>query len=547
MMLKRVNSWGGRAASLATGLTALLGLATSSFAAEYVVKLKAEKSVSSFAGEMKNLDGIKVKDTHATGRLVAIDTGANKENQDVKILQKLSAMPEVEYIVPNIKLHMFDTPNDPKFSEQWALTKVNAPQAWDTNVGSRNVVVAVIDTGIDWHHADLSDNIWTNPGEIPGNNIDDDNNGFVDDVHGWDFNAGDNDPMDETSQQNPGHGTHCAGIVGGVGNNNTGISGMSQEITIMPVRFLGANGSGDLMAGAKAVDYAVSNGAHIISASWGAAVQESQIKPILEAIERADQAGVIFVAAAANDGKNNDTRAVFPANSKSANVISVAASDPQDGKPSWSNYGKATVHLASPGQDILSTLPNSYGKLSGTSMATPLVAGLVGLMKAQAMAEGRDLNGAQARSILQTTGAPVNIETACDCRVDANEAVNFIRDNKIAVVPAAATLAAQATKTFTGIGGTEPYKFTSSNPAVATVTESGQLQAVANGETVLTMTDANGSTVQSKKIYVGSTPDNGGGGGGGEACPFEDPNTCLLMCLMNPELPWCEDLPLPTP
>jgi thermitase len=509
--------------------------AGSASATEYVIKLRDFDSLYQKSTHILNSMNIKVTDSHPQGGIIKIETNPLNQKSEAQILSDIRALAEVEYVVPNVKFHAFDMPNDPQISQQWSVEKVNAVGAWQTTKGSDEVVVAVIDTGIDWQHEDLKSQIWINKGEVAGNGKDDDGNGFVDDVVGWDFHGNDNDPMDETSSRNPGHGTHCAGIVGATGNNSVGISGMSQVVTLMPVRFLGADGSGDLMAGAKAIDYAVNNGAHIISASWGAAVSESAVGPIIEAIQRAKEKNVIFVAAAANDGKNNDTRGVFPANANVDNVISVAASGPSDEKPNWSNFGKAKVHVASPGLDIFSTLPkDTYGKLSGTSMATPLVAGLVGLMKAQADAQGLTLTPAQARSILQTTGAKVAIETACDCRVDSAQAVNAVRDLALTVVPAAATIAKEATLNFSGFGGTGPYTFVSANPNIATITPEGTLTAIEEGVTQITMTDASGNEAVSKNIYVGLTA------GGGNECPYQDPLTCLLMCVINPKEPWCE-------
>ncbi|NBX83967.1 hypothetical protein EBQ90_12935 [bacterium] len=294
--------------------------------------------------------------------------------------------PEVEYVVENFKLKALQLPNDPEISKQWSVGKVRAAEAWSQGVGSRGVVVAVIDTGVDFKHPDLQDNIWNNKKETPGNGVDDDQNGYVDDVHGYDFFADDADPNDETSGQNPGHGTHCAGIVGAVGDNGKGITGMSQQVSIMVLRFLGANGTGDLMNAVKSIDYAIKNGAQIISASWGAAVGAAQAQPISEAIGRANDAGVLFVAAASNDGKNNDKYEVYPANTPLPNMITVAASTSSDGKPSWSNFGQGKVSVSAPGEAIYSTLPQEkFGELSGTSMATPLVSGLAALMLSTAL------------------------------------------------------------------------------------------------------------------------------------------------------------------
>ncbi|RYZ86088.1 MAG: protease, partial [Proteobacteria bacterium] len=266
--------------------------------------------------------------------------------------------------------------------------------------------------------------------------------------------------------------------------------------------------------------------------------------PLLEAIKRADDKGLIFVSAAANDGKNNDTTEVYPANNGFPNSITVSASGPNDEKPSWSNFGTARVHVAAPGLNILSTLPaNKYGELSGTSMATPLVSGLVALLKAQ----DPSLTGAQIRAILQTTGAKAQIQTACNCRVDALTAVDAVMSKKMTVVPAAASIATGETVTFAVWSGAAPFKFVSSNPAIATVTDAGVLTAASNGAAVITVTDSTGKTASTLDINVGAKPsspnppppDDGGGGGGGE-CPIGNPALCEIICGIQPDLPFCQ-------
>lgn len=516
-------------------LTAFLGLAGSGYAKQYVVKATADETLEEAVINLQENFQAKIIDTHQEGRLILVEISDTQKTN--ALLNAANKTNEFAYVVENIKMHAFDLPNDPKLNQQWALEKVKASSAWNLSTGSRDVVVAVVDTGIDWSHEDLKDSIWQNTNEVAGNNKDDDGNGFVDDVRGWDFNGADNDPMDETSSRNPGHGTHCAGIVGAIGNNSVGISGMAQKVSLMPVRFLGADGSGDLMAGAKAIDYAANNGAHVISASWGAAVGRSAVQPILDAIQRAESKGVIFVAAAANDGRSNDTREVYPANAGLSNVISVAASDSSDAKPTWSNYGKATVDLSSPGANILSTLPkNGYGELSGTSMATPLVSGLVALMASQAKESGRHLSAPDYKAILQATGAKVAIETACGCRVDAEAALSNIEANTLTVVPNALTLDVNGTKNFTAIGGNGgPFTFTSSNPQIAKISENGTLTALGQGEVTLTVTDSAGNKAVSRSIYVGKQAPNPG-----EQCPLNNEMLCQLMCVINPELPWCK-------
>lgn len=524
---------------------ALFGVTSPLNAAEYVVKLRGNNSGFRMAmHDFQMQTKFAVLDQHEGGQLLKIDIPGG--DRLVNTLAGLMMRPDVQYVVPNVRFYKVGAqPDDPRLSEQWSLAKVNATKAWETQVGSDKIVVAVIDTGIDHKHPDLADNMWVNAKEVAGNGKDDDGNGFIDDINGWDFRENDADPMDETSSKNPGHGTHCAGIVGAVGNNSKGISGMSQVTSLMAVRFLGSDGSGDLMSGAKAIDYAVNNGAHIISASWGAAVPRSGAQPIIDAIQRANEKGVIFIAAAANDGKSNDTREVYPANAGLANMISVAASQADDSKPSWSNYGQNKVHLSSPGHNILSTLPgDKYGPLSGTSMATPLVSGLASLLLSEAQVKGQKIDGLTMRSLLQTTGTKVAIETACDCRVDAAAAVKAVTDEKMTVVPAAITIGLNETQQFGAFGAVAPLKFAVADANVATIDDKGMLTAKAKGETTVSVTDAKGTTAQSMRIRIA---DAAPPPGEGEQCPIDDPIICMGLCLISPELPWCADLPIPQP
>ena len=400
---------------------------------EYIVKIKRSSSFNQAQAGIESIIGKQIIDKHNSGRLLLIELNKNSRDEFIKF-HKLKKSNLVQYIIPNIKLHAFiQQPNDPEISNQWALEKIKIIEAWQHTRGREDITVAVIDTGIDWQHEDLSDRIWINNKEIPSNNIDDDNNGYIDDVRGWDFfGQGDNDPLDETSTKNPGHGTHCAGIIAASANNNKGISGAAPLVKLMPIRFLGADGSGNLMSAVKAIDYAINNGAQVISASWGAEVQAAQMKPVLEAIERANKKDIVFVAAAANNGSSNDIKEVYPANAPSDNVISVSASQSDDNKPTWSNFGQATVSLAAPGANILSTLPgNKYGNLSGTSMATPLVAALSALILSQAKDLNITLKPEDIKAILQATGENVSIETACNCRVSAAKALAHLDEKKL--------------------------------------------------------------------------------------------------------------------
>lgn len=500
-------------------LVASLGFSVSAQAAEYLVKYKNEKAVNNIVFMQTESAGLQVRSMHKPGKLLKVDVS---EFSKVKVLAQILKDKNVEYVVPNFKIKAFSAPVDiAGLKEQYALAKVNAEQAWQRagNKGSRKVLLAVIDTGVDYKHKDLAVNM----------------------VPGYDFRDNDADPMDLTSAQNPGHGTHCAGIIGASGVVDGGISGISPELSVMPIRFLGADGSGDLEGGIKSIDYAIEKKVQVISASWGATVDAATAKPLVEAVQRAEAAGIIFVAAAANDGKNNDVTSVYPSNAGTPNMIAVAASNAQDAKPYWSNYGKAMVSLAAPGDAIMSTLPNSkYGNLSGTSMATPLVAGLVAFLKAQ----DPSLTGAEIRSLLQTTGAKVEIETACNCRVDAFAAVDTLLAKRAWVVPAAATVAVDATQQFAMKNAQGAVKFESSDSNIATITEEGLLTGKAQGVVTIKATDASGNAVNSLDINIGKTSDGGGGdnpggpGGPGGECPF-DPAMCQIFCQIMPQLPWC--------
>ncbi|HRF58965.1 MAG TPA: S8 family serine peptidase [Fimbriimonadaceae bacterium] len=288
-------------------------------------------------------------------------------------------------------------PNDAKFSQLWGMRNtgqtggtpgadIDATLAWQTITGSNTVKVAVIDTGTDYTHPDLAANAWINPGEIPGNLVDDDGNGYVDDVRGYDFVNNDGDPMDDNA-----HGTHCFGTIGGVGNNGIGVAGVCWNVKVIGVKFLSAGGSGSTSNAILSVDYARIAGANIMSNSWGGG-GFSQL--LLDAILRARTAGIMFVAAAGNNGSNNDGGSFYPANynSQADNVVSVAATTHNDVKAGFSNYGANSVDIAAPGESIVSTVPpgldsdgtpDGYESYSGTSMACPHISGAAALTLAR--------------------------------------------------------------------------------------------------------------------------------------------------------------------
>jgi subtilisin family serine protease len=321
-------------------------------------------------------------------------------------LPSSSSDPNVEYAEPNYIYHTSATPNDSYFNQQWAHQNLQSEQAWDIETGQSNVVIAIVDSGVDWNHPDLAANIWDNTGEVI-DGIDNDGNGYVDDVRGYDFvdttmatypgedgTLRDNDPMDFH-----GHGTHCAGIAAAVTDNSLGVAGMSWNCSIMPVRagYMTPTGGGTLESddSAMAITYAADNNATIISMSWGGYGISSIIK---DAIDYAYGRGIVLFAAA---GNGNTYHKHYPATYN--NVIAVAATDSADTKASFSNFS-SWIDIAAPGVNVLSTLfDDNYASWSGTSMATPYAAGLAGLL----LSKNPSFSNAEVLNILRSTCDPV--------------------------------------------------------------------------------------------------------------------------------------------
>lgn len=274
------------------------------------------------------------------------------------------------------RLSPLSVPDDPSYGSQWALPAIGAPSGWAQAAGAAPVTVAVIDTGVDVSHPDLAGRIRSNPGEVPANGIDDDANGYVDDVTGWNFFDHDNQVY--SAADGDSHGTHVAGTIAAVRGNATGVAGVADNARILPLKFLKPDG-GYTSDAITAIDYAVDAGAEIINASWGGAGYSSAL---CDAIAQAGAAGVLFVAAAGNDGTSNDTTAMWPANCPASNLVSVAATTSTGALASFSNRGPTQVDLGAPGQSVLSTTPaGAYGYKSGTSMAAPHVAGVAAIVR----------------------------------------------------------------------------------------------------------------------------------------------------------------------
>jgi subtilisin-like proprotein convertase family protein len=361
------------------------------------VAKKQRNALASLAGgkfKDKNEDGIDDRYQHIlSGRLALIELKGKKGlNLASRALLALQNHPLIEYAEYNYLQYIDLTPNDPRFGELWGLhntgqpggtddADIDAPEAWDISTGSSEVIVGVIDTGIDYNHVDLATNIWVNPGEIPGNGLDDDGNGYVDDIHGINAITGSGDPMDDHY-----HGTHCAGTIGAVGDNHIGVVGVNSTVKIIGIKFLDSGGSGWTSDAVESVHYAVALknrendpvNIRVLSNSWGGG---GFSQSLLDAINAANDEDILFVAAAGNYSSNNDSSPYYPSSYDNANVVAVASTDRNDNLSSFSNYGFESVDLAAPGSSILSTFPgNAYAYLSGTSMATPHVSGAAALL-----------------------------------------------------------------------------------------------------------------------------------------------------------------------
>ncbi len=311
----------------------------------------------------------------------------------VTVEEAMAAMAKddrVEFAVPN---HSYGLPegedgkgisNDPDVGKLWGLNNegqtggkvdadIDAPEAWTVHTGRNQAegghITAVIDTGISYDHPDLAANMWTNPGEIPGNGIDDDNNGVVDDVHGYNPFADNGDPRD-----GHGHGSHCAGTIAAVGDDGIGLSGVNKHANIMAVKIFSDSGSTSAAAIIRGIQYSTKMGARITSNSWGGGGANAGIEAAFK------ESPALHIIAAGNSGYDNDKRDNFPSNYPGDHIIAVAATDHNDGIARFSQYGKMNVDIGAPGVDIVSTVPGGYDSYSGTSMATPHVAGAATLI-----------------------------------------------------------------------------------------------------------------------------------------------------------------------
>ncbi|MCX7747527.1 MAG: S8 family serine peptidase, partial [Clostridia bacterium] len=351
---------------------------------------------------------LQVKYTSKKMRMEALEVSDDSDLES--LIAELKEDSNVEYVQQDFPLEAFLVPQDPRFNEQWGLSNsgqtvggqagilgmdIDAVHAWDATTGEEQVLVAVVDTGVDVNHEDLKENIFANIKET-SNGLDDDGNGYIDDIQGWDFANNDNSVYDSSTQDL--HGTHVAGIIAGRANSK-GISGVAPNVKILPLKFI--NGSQGYTSDAvRAVEYASSMGASIINCSWGGSGYNPALKEAME------KSGALFVCAAGNSGTDVTSNPVYPASFDLSNVMSIAAMDNKGMLAPFSNYGGNT-HIAAPGANILSTLPgNQYGILSGTSMAAPFASGVAALVKSRD--EALDSNGIKTR-IMNTSVKAFNL------------------------------------------------------------------------------------------------------------------------------------------
>ncbi|WP_372654828.1 S8 family serine peptidase [Halobacteriovorax sp.] len=409
------------------------GMAAKYVPGEMIVKMKAGSEKSTF-NSFKSL-GVELDRTIDLSEetLYVVKFDGNKSMKSMSSL--LANNPNVEYAEPNFIYEIvkpvptFDinpyistpltvesdayTPIDPKFGQLWGLSNtgsndpagsagvagadIDVLKAWSLTQGDRRVRIAVIDTGIDYNHPDLKDQMWVNQAELDGEpGVDDDGNGYIDDIHGYDFANNDGDPRDGHS-----HGTHCAGTIG-ASHNDIGVAGIMADVEFVAIKFLADNGSGSTEGAIKSIDYATKMNVDLMSNSWGGGGRSQALE---DAIQRAADKGIVFTAAAGNSSTDNDARPHYPSNYEVKNVISVAATTSSDSLASFSCYGRNTVHIAAPGHNILSTTKDGgYASYSGTSMATPHVSGAIGLLIAQ---EGR-MDVEELRNRLMATSEPLS-------------------------------------------------------------------------------------------------------------------------------------------
>ncbi len=348
-----------------------------------------------------------------------------------EMVQRLGNQRKIKFIEPDYPLHLIPQEASEEMevaatvstAAQWHHQTVQTSSAWQVTKGSQDIVVAVVDSGIDYNHTDLRNNMWKNPREVANNGRDDDGNGLVDDVYGWNYVSNNGKPLTTSGSH---HGTHVAGIIGATGTASRGVYGEAQKVKLIALKFIGDTGTGITSNAIKAIDYAISKRVFAINNSWGSTNRSQALEA---AIKRAEKAGILFVVAAGNGdngvGYDITRRGYYPAAFTQSNILRVAASKSDNTLTRFSNFGKSLVDVAAPGYNILSTITgNSYMKMSGTSMAAPLVTGLAVLVKAA----NPNLSFSQIKGIIKNSVDPITslkTKVSSGGRVNARKAVSM--------------------------------------------------------------------------------------------------------------------------
>lgn len=433
------------------------------------------------------------------------------------------------------------TPNDPSYGTQWHLAKIQADLAWNVSTGSSSIIVATVDNAVDINHTDLTGSKWVNSGEIPNNNVDDDSNGYIDDVNGYDVADNDNNPTPPSSSFS--HGTHVAGITGATSNNSTGIASIGYGIRIMGVKATKNSGSAtSITDGYTGITYAAAAGAHVINMSWGGSSYSATAQSV---INGAYNAGAICVAAA---GNNSDIEPHYP--SAYDHVISVGNTTSSDAKSSSSSYG-GWVDVSAPGSSIYSTYPfNTYNTISGTSMASPLVAGLVGLM----LSHNPNLNMADVENCLYSTCDPVtgsNSQWMGAGRINAFKAMNCVTSSKTAKPNvdfyADVTTSCNGDVNFTDLTLNYPNAWSWNFGDGNTSTQQHPSHTYASNGTynvTLTATNTNGNASVTKNAYINVSMANPPSTTNDTVCPN---NSATLLASGAGTINWYGSLSAPNP
>ena len=399
------------------------------------------------------------------------------------------------YVEKDHPVHTFFVPNDPMYPDQKETQRIHPEGAWDISTGAKEVIIAISDTGYTFDHPDLSNQVWTNPHPSQSGE-------FTNDIHGWDFVGNDNDPTDEM-----GHGTHVAGIIGASGNNSVGVTGINFSTSIMPVRFLDAQGSGSNSNGIKTILYAADHGARLINASWGG---DGFSQALLDAINYAYGKGTLLIAAAGNETNDNDASPSYPASYDSLGVIAVGSSESEGKLSSFSNFGLFSVDVVAPGTAILSTYPpNKYQRLSGTSMATPMVTGIAGLiLSREPSLYGISLRNAILNSIDERNVYKGKISTRGD--INATTALTQLSGG-FQVWPSRITLKSGSQYQFTAFQASGSVSWSVSPSSLGSIDANGVLTAKADGDLTVTANDSGGHTASTVWLRVGVITNSGGG------------------------------------